>query len=605
MKKNSFIFALISVCLLSSFAWAGGYTVQGVSGEFKFRTDITIDETKVDADLTDFPVLVKLTSSNFNFNYLEDSTGARIRFTASIDAFGNGTGTLLKYERERFDATNQVAEIWVKVPSVSSTSNTTFYMFYGNSTAIGDGQDAANVWDSSFQAVWHLKEQPSGAADEIKESTSNVRHGTTVGGMTSANQVAGQINGSLNFDNLNDRIDTKDFMSGLSAMTAEAWVYKADDTGDDRIVAKTNTVTSTSTEYIFSLGVTLLTPRVRLATGGAGGFGYDGEQAISLNTWTHVAFTYDGSYIRIYKNAQNIGTYSKSGAVNSLAQIVVIANNDNIPNDRYWNGKLDEIRLSNIARSTGWLLTEYNNQSSPSTFYSVGSEQTVVELAYFRAKGQKQAVLLEWETRSEIDNEGFNILRSEGGNGGYVQINPALLPSKGQGGYGASYSYRDEYVLNSVTYFYLLEDVDCYGRRSVSGPVSATPHDIQLIWPEDGQLLAVDAYLFCWRSANFSSFKVDLSFSESFLDSNTVSFPSDSWTADQYLCFSLDVLVRLARRAEVSGGAIYWRVRARLSDGPEVCSETRKLRFINRNAPEMIEKRKKDIKGMKDRPPKK
>jgi len=80
-------------------AWLTGWT---------YRKKITIDETKVDADLTDFPVLVKLTSTNFDFSKAR-SDGYDIRFTSS-----DGT-TLLKYERERHDATNQVAEYWVKI----------------------------------------------------------------------------------------------------------------------------------------------------------------------------------------------------------------------------------------------------------------------------------------------------------------------------------------------------------------------------------------------------------------------------------------------------------------------------------------------------------
>jgi hypothetical protein len=40
----------------------------------------------------------------------------------------------------------------------------------------------------------------------------------------------------------------------------------------------------------------------------------------------------------------------------------------------FFNGTLDEIRISNTARSADWLKTEYNNQSSPSTFYSFGTE---------------------------------------------------------------------------------------------------------------------------------------------------------------------------------------------------------------------------------------
>ena len=51
------------------------------------------------------------------------------------------------------------------------------------------------------------------------------------------------------------------------------------------------------------------------------------------------------------------------------------SNSSCLPDGNNWNGMLDEIRISNIARSTGWILTEYNNESSPSTFYSLGSEE--------------------------------------------------------------------------------------------------------------------------------------------------------------------------------------------------------------------------------------
>jgi len=33
---------------------------------------------------------------------------------------------------------------------------------------------------------------------------------------------------------------------------------------------------------------------------------------------------------------------------------------------------LDEVRISSVILSADWIKTEYNNQSSPSTFYSYG-----------------------------------------------------------------------------------------------------------------------------------------------------------------------------------------------------------------------------------------
>ena len=44
--------------------------------------------------------------------------------------------------------------------------------------------------------------------------------------------------------------------------------------------------------------------------------------------------------------------------------------------DTFFTGKIDEVRISNVARSAGWITTEYNNQNSPSTFYTLSSQAT-------------------------------------------------------------------------------------------------------------------------------------------------------------------------------------------------------------------------------------
>jgi hypothetical protein len=41
-------------------------------------------------------------------------------------------------------------------------------------------------------------------------------------------------------------------------------------------------------------------------------------------------------------------------------------------------GDMDEVRISRIARSSDWVATEYNNQSAPAAFYSLGAETVLV-----------------------------------------------------------------------------------------------------------------------------------------------------------------------------------------------------------------------------------
>ena len=44
----------------------------------------------------------------------------------------------------------------------------------------------------------------------------------------------------------------------------------------------------------------------------------------------------------------------------------------------YFDGALDEVNISNIARSGDWINTQYNNQRSPSTFYALDPENAPI-----------------------------------------------------------------------------------------------------------------------------------------------------------------------------------------------------------------------------------
>ncbi|HWY35454.1 MAG TPA: hypothetical protein VNX68_12475, partial [Nitrosopumilaceae archaeon] len=46
----------------------------------------------------------------------------------------------------------------------------------------------------------------------------------------------------------------------------------------------------------------------------------------------------------------------------------------------FFNGKLDEFRISKTVRSASWIATEYNNQAFPNTFYKVGPPEKVTDV---------------------------------------------------------------------------------------------------------------------------------------------------------------------------------------------------------------------------------
>ena len=100
---------------------------------------------------------------------------------------------------------------------------------------------------------------------------------------------------------------------------------------------------------------------------------------------------------------------------------------------------------------------------------------TAVGLSSFAARTRRGTVVVTWHTASEIGLLGFNIYRSTGADGPYVQLNGTPIRPRTPGSpSGASYAWRDRGVRLGRTYYYRLEELDVDGSTSLYGPVSVT-----------------------------------------------------------------------------------------------------------------------------------
>jgi hypothetical protein len=107
-------------------------------------------------------------------------------------------------------------------------------------------------------------------------------------------------------------------------------------------------------------------------------------------------------------------------------------------------------------------------------FWQYASEPTGIVLASFTAAPSGGGILVQWETASEFDVAGFNLLRGEAEGGPYAQLNPDLIPAQGGPTQPAGYGYDDAGVTAGVTYYYRLQVVDTLGQETLYGPVWAT-----------------------------------------------------------------------------------------------------------------------------------
>ena len=177
------------------------------------RQAITVLSTAADADLSGFPVLVRIEDSGNTLFSAAHSSGYDIVFTTS-----DGT-TQLPHEIEFYDASAGELYAWVRVPLLSSTVDTTLFLYYGNATA-PDQQDAVGTWDSDFVMVQHLQETSGSHVD----STAYSNDGTPQNGVDQ--NAAGRVDGADSFDGADDHVEVVDDPSlRVVEMTVEAWVY--------------------------------------------------------------------------------------------------------------------------------------------------------------------------------------------------------------------------------------------------------------------------------------------------------------------------------------------------------------------------------------------
>ena len=112
--------------------------------------------------------------------------------------------------------------------------------------------------------------------------------------------------------------------------------------------------------------------------------------------------------------------------------------------------------------------------------YRVGGPLPVALTRFKAARSESGGIVVHWTTASELNNAGFNLLRSETRDGGFVVINPQLIPGAGTSGERHEYQFTDTTAAPDTAYYYRIEDISFGGVRQtlatvrLKGFISAT-----------------------------------------------------------------------------------------------------------------------------------
>lgn len=499
-------------CLIVFVLVLGASIIYAQPYGYSYAKQITIQSSQVSggADLSNFPVLISLTDANLrttaNGGHVTNSNGYDIRFTTS-DCM-----TILSHQIESYSATTGQYIAWVNVPAVSASANTIIQMYYGNSAVI-TSTSTTGVWDSNYKGVWHFN-------NSVSDYTSNGRHLTDV---LTANTSSGKVGEGRDLNNFLDIPSNlvgqylslpNGFFSGITNFTFEGWVNL------DR--------STTNWERVFDFGQGSVV-NFFLCTSAGTGSPAETRARITVNNsaneqgpvsgnvtntgaWMHWAVVLNNatSTMTLYKNGVALAT--ASGTVTNTPQLLEASTANYFGRSQYTvdhliDAKFDEFRISSTARSAGWVATSYNNQNTPSSFYTVSSEATAaslclplpVEFSDFKAMVVDHKVELSWVTNTETNNDYFTIERSEDG---VRWADLAAIPGAGNSNLKLNYSYQDKRPLSGNSY-YRVRQTDYDGSGSYSRVVVVDisenlsiyyQHDskeLVLEWDEDKRLTEV------------------------------------------------------------------------------------------------------------------
>jgi hypothetical protein len=224
---------------------------------------------------------------------------------------------------------------------------------YNRALAPADiARDMNAAVDSGLVAAYGFEEA---AGATVVDASGNGYTGTLRG---PARTSSGRFGRALSFDGVNDTVTVTTALQA-SSVTVEAWVYPTALSGWRSVV-----MNEAEKGLVFGLYAHDNLPHPAM-TVGVNGIDYSagGVSALRLNTWTHLAATYDGTTIRLYVNGVEAGTAAGAGALPETANPLRIGGNSVW--GEYFKGRIDEVRIYNRALSTAEITADMNRAVMP------------------------------------------------------------------------------------------------------------------------------------------------------------------------------------------------------------------------------------------------
>lgn len=304
--------------------------------EWTKHTKVSINPQSITEAASQVPVVVRLHSGNFDFASV-NVDGSDLRFVAADDK------TELKYYIEKFDAVNELAIVWVMLPSIKpGDKDAHFNVYYGNEKATATTSDAKAINADGTLASFHFAE-----ASLLQDSSAT---GLQASGAITV-QKAGLIGESAVFSGQPLVIAANPAINASTGYTWSAWVKPA-------------TLPQTASLYNQggAISLTIDAQKLTLKIGGAMLTGGELKPAV----WQHVAFTINAGNANLYLDGAQVAT----GAVADPDM------SNEIKIGEAFTGEVDEMQIASNAKSAAAMKLAATSQGVESALLKISDAES-------------------------------------------------------------------------------------------------------------------------------------------------------------------------------------------------------------------------------------
>jgi biopolymer transport protein ExbB len=291
--------------------------------------------------LTGVPIPIRLHSGNFDFVAARPD-GSDLRVVAGDDK------TPLKFWIERFDSVNELAVVWVQVPSVlPGTDKNTIYVYGGNDKATADANaagTAAIIGDAATVAAFHFSEKDGIASDQTGLIKASAATALEVNGLIGQ---SARLTGTPIIIPANDKLK----FGSDAPFTVSLWV-------------RPDTVAG----IVYAQGPLQLTLTGGKLTAKLGDVTVAGD--VPAATWSQVVLAAEPGKLGLYVN----GVETTQAAPQPHPPI-----DGEIRIGEGYSGLIDELEMSSLRRSEEWIKLVYSAQSADAKLVASKTENTAGE----------------------------------------------------------------------------------------------------------------------------------------------------------------------------------------------------------------------------------